>query len=571
MATRLMATSSRGTSRPSQPNVPDVPGVVFGRMRYGRIGRTLRARPVLVDTALALMVCLFALVPLTLSSGPSARMVLLTCVAVAPLCLRRRYPVGALIVCAAASYAQILLWVPSFGTFSSMLIAFYTVAKWSRRRATAGAALIITIWIVWFSGRLPHVRDVDRLGVMLVFLPAAIAAGVLGVNANTRRAYVASIADRAIRAERERDQQALLAAAGERARIAREMHDIVAHNLSVMIALADGASYTLRDLIAAPAEAPATHGATTEVPAGGDERALRAVRAVESVSATGREALAQMRSLLGVLRDDHAPAGPPTIDLGAAANHPPAPHDAARAAVRRETFEARETPETFDDGHDDGGAQDIDYTGGPSDLGGEVATAPQPRVADLERLVNQVRHAGRTVGLLVSGDRRELPADAELTIFRIVQESLTNVLKHAGPHARALVRLNFDPNGVDIEVTDTSPATAAGAAEPGAEAGTGAQERRDRPTTDPPEIRRPYGRGIEGMRERAALHGGHLVAGPVAGPNGGWRVAARINAPAARQPTIAATRPPATDRPDHDDAAPSGPSASLNVPPPLRR
>ncbi|WP_312624413.1 histidine kinase [Pseudofrankia sp. BMG5.37] len=547
-----------------------MPGVVFGRMRYGRIGRTLRAHPVLVDTALALTVCLFALVPLTLSSGPSARMVLLTCAAAAPLCLRRRYPVSALIVCAAASYAQILLWVPSFGTFSSMLIAFYTVAKWSQRRAMAGAALIITVWIVWFSLRLPHVRDVDRIGVMLLFLPAAIAAGVLGVNANTRRAYVASIADRAERAERERDQQALLAAAGERARIAREMHDIVAHNLSVMIALADGASYTLRDLVASHAAGsdptasgsdsptsasggPAMPGPRASELAGGDrtdagptagtgtgtsmadparvdrasndDRALRAARAVESVSSTGREALAQMRSLLGVLRDNSGLAKLPPVHTSAP-GHGVAPVGAARPAAVYEPFDVGDVGDVGNG-----------WAGGDAAVSGrlpdESATAPQPRIADLDRLVNQVRHAGRTVGFLIAGERHDLPADAELTVFRIVQEALTNVLKHAAPRSRALVRLSFDPGGVDIEITDSVPDLAAGTADP-------ARDRRSPGPSDVPEPANPYGRGIQGMRERAALHDGHLVAGPIAGKGDGWRVAARINAPAAHQPASAA-------------------------------
>jgi len=564
-----MATSSRGTPRPIPADVPDVPGVVFGRMRYGRIGRRLRARPILVDTALALTVCLFALVPLTLTTGPTWRIFLLTCAAVAPLCVRRRYPIGALVVCAAVSYTQIVLWVPSFGTFSSLLIAFYTVAKWSPRRPAIGAAVAMTVWIIWFSVRLPHVRDIDKISVILVLLPAAVAAGVLGVNANTRRAYVASIADRAVRAERERDQQALLAAAGERARIAREMHDIVAHNLSVMIALADGASYTLRDLVeshpappdpTAPAAArsdparpdPAASDAAGSDAAGsdaaspdrahGDDRAERAARAVESVSSTGREALAQMRSLLGVLRDD---GGLPRPTATAA---DVAPRDlASRDLAPRDAAPRGLAPR--DAAPDAGG------------LPADSLTAPQPRVADLDRLVNQVRHAGRTVGFLVAGQPRELPADAELTVYRIVQEALTNVLKHAAPRSRALVRLAFDAAGVEVEITDSVPDPAAGAAEP-------ARERHSPGPWDVAGSPNLLGRGIQGMRERAALHDGHLVAGPTAGPDGGagggagggWRVHARINAPAAHRPTPAPPAPRSDDRrvPGHDAAVPTG-------------
>jgi signal transduction histidine kinase len=503
------------TSLVVRQDPPDVPGVVFGRMRHSRIGTALRAHPVLVDSTLALAVCVLALVPLGLQPhGIASAVLLLTLAATAPLCLRRSYPLGTFVVCALVSLTQILLWVPSFGTYTSLLVEFYTVAKWCSRRATTAAAASVTTWIVWFCVRLPHVRVVDRVGVALVFLPAAVAAGVLGVNANTRRAYVASITDRANRAERERDQQARLAAAGERSRIAREMHDIVAHNLSVMIALADGAGYTLHDLLgdsagpggeAAPAAHPSATTATVPAtPDVQDERVRRAVKAVESVSATGREALTQMRSLLGVLRDDAGLPRPATGTDGAGPRG--------------------EVPLSGGWPSGDGGVEPFETWSGPAGSGldaaprpEEPARAPQPRIADLNRLIEQVRHAGPTVGFLVTGQRRELPAAAELTVFRIVQESLTNVLKHTGPRANAVVRLGFDPGGVDIEITDTGPLPDAAP---------------DRSRVDGPAPRSP-GRGIAGMRERAALHGGTLVAGP---RGGGWRVAARIVAPAEPPP-----------------------------------
>ncbi|ADP78438.1 integral membrane sensor signal transduction histidine kinase [Pseudofrankia inefficax] len=490
---------------------PDVPGVVFGRMRHSRIGTALRAHPVLVDSTLALAVCVLALVPLALPPhGPEGAILLLTLAATAPLCLRRSYPLGTFVVCALVSLAQILLWVPSFGTFTSLLIEFYTVAKWCSRRATSAAAASVTAWILWFCVRLPQVRAVDRVGVALVFLPAAVAAGVLGVNANTRRAYVASITDRANRAERERDQQARLAAAGERSRIAREMHDIVAHNLSVMIALADGAGYTLRDLLGDAADPQ-------------DQRVRRATKAVESVSATGREALAQMRSLLGVLRDDGGLTQPADGGLGP---------DGALSGNWPAGDPGLDVVEQWGDAAGPG------LDGGPRP--DEPARAPQPRIADLNRLIEQVRHAGPTVGFLVTGQRRELPTDAELTVFRIVQESLTNVLKHTGPRANAVVRLGFDPSGVDIEITDTGSAPDDGS---------------DRSVAEGP---RSPGRGISGMRERAALHGGTLVAGPGAG---GWRVAARIVAPAGPPPVAATGQAPEVP-PARAVATPPGTEAS---------
>lgn len=526
---RLRQHGGVGTAAVRQ-DPPDVPGVVFGRMRHSRVGSALRAHPVLIDSTLALAICVFALVPLSLSSRSRwVAVLLLTFAAAAPVCLRRRYPLGTFVTCALVSFAQILLWVPSLGTFSSMLIEFYTVAKWCSRRPTTAAAAAVTAWIVGFCVRLPEVvRPIDRVGIAFVFLPAAVAAGVLGVNANTRRAYVASITDRANRAERERDQQAQLAAAGERSRIAREMHDIVAHNLSVMIALADGASYTLRDLLP-PTPDPATVPATRTAPPGerpaapgpeqGDERVRRAAKAVESVSATGREALTQMRSLLGVLRDEDRltqPAASPTDALD--------PRPRAGTSVQHGGIS---TPD--DEG--DLGAQS--RSAGPNGFDGvmgqeEASMAPQPRIADLDRLIEQVRHAGPTVGFLVTGQRRALPVATELSVYRIVQESLTNVLKHAGPRASAVVRLAFDATGVDIEITNAYPDSA-----------------RD-PAHSP--LPRSAGRGIAGMRERAALHGGSLVASPEAD---GWRVAARITAPAEppSSPDLAAELRASTDYP----------------------
>jgi signal transduction histidine kinase len=192
------------------------------------------------------------------------------------------------------------------------------------------------------------------------------------------------------------------------------MHDIVAHNLSVMIALADGASYALHD-------DPA-----------------RAELAMATASRTGRQALTEMRRLLGVLRDDD---------------------------------------------------------------GSESSRAPQPGIHELDQLVGQVRAAGLPVTLAVEGDGDALPAGAQLTVFRLVQEALTNTLKHAGPRARAQVRLRFDAAGVDVEVSDD---------------GTGART----------SVQGAHGLGLNGMRERAAVYAGTVEAGPLA--TGGWRVHTRL-------------------------------------------
>ncbi|MFE2948464.1 sensor histidine kinase, partial [Embleya sp. NPDC059267] len=200
--------------------------------------------------------------------------------------------------------------------------------------------------------------------------------------------------------------------AAERARIARELHDVVAHNVSVMVVQADGAAYALD---AAPE-------LTRE--------------ALGTISATGREALAEMRRLLGVLR---------------------------------------------------------------SQSEGD-AYVPQPGVEQLEDLLERVRSAGLPVDLTVEGVPVELSQGVALTVYRIVQEALTNTRKHGGPDAKARVRLRYLGEDVELDVGDDGR----GAAAPGD----------------------GMGHGLVGMCERVALFGGHLETGPR--PDGGWRVRARL-------------------------------------------
>ena len=255
----------------------------------------------------------------------------------------------------------------------------------------------------------------------LVALTAILAATVLlGMTVRTRRAYIAELEARARRLERNRDQQAKLAAAAERTRIAREMHDIVAHNLAVMVALADGASLTAT---AAP---------------------QRAADTLATVAATGRQALGEMQRLVGVLRDG-------------------------------------------------GQAQE-----------GPLGLTPQPGLDDLDELVEQVRAAGMRVTLVRQGAPGGRDPGAGLAVYRIVQEALTNTLKHAGPQATAQVRLRYTATGVDLEVTDD------------------AAQQPNRPPHGPP----ASGHGLAGMIERATAHGGNVEAGPL--PDAGWRVHARL-------------------------------------------
>jgi signal transduction histidine kinase len=284
-----------------------------------------------------------------------------------------------------------------------------------------------------------------------VFLTGMLVAALgLGLYVATHRAYVAGLHDRARALERERDQQAELAAAAERARIARDMHDVVAHHLTVMVALSDGAAVA------------------------GPDRAADAMR---MVSETGRRALAETRRVVGVLRS-------------------PAPE---AAATRR----------------------------------------PAPGIGELELLVGTVRSAGLPTTLAVTGPAAELPAGVQLAAYRVVQEALTNSLKHAGAGARAAVRLDStSAEQLLLEVTDDGGGPA------GADDGRGTAGANDgRGTAGANDGGRPAGAdhgggpagagigagsGLVGIRERVLACGGEVSAGP--GAAGGWRVAARLRA-----------------------------------------
>jgi signal transduction histidine kinase len=328
-----------------------------------------------------------------------------------PLLLRPRSPILCFGVVALVALAQWLFSGPLLAD-AAVLIALYWVALecdlakvvFAGATVQAGAIMAALRW-----------SSTDSLKVWVGLSGLTVAAGVLGVTVRQRRALLISLHERAARLEFERDQEGRLGAAAERARIAREMHDIVAHNLSVIIALADGATYAM------------------------DSSPERAIQATRRVSATGRQALEEMRRLLGVLREESS-------------EHP---------------FE------------------------------------PQPSLDRLDELLAQVHAAGIPVTMELDGDPHELPDGVQLTVFRVAQEALTNTLKHAERPTRAHLALSCHPGAVELEVTDTG----------------------SRETDGPPEFSlagASGGRGLRGMRERAAAYGGKLDAGP--GPHGGWRV-----------------------------------------------
>ncbi|MFC9080994.1 sensor histidine kinase [Streptomyces sp. NPDC057062] len=284
--------------------------------------------------------------------------------------LRRRMPEKMLLVAAAMGLAQLVLDQQAIIADFAMLVIIYTVAA-------DGAAWASRVGLVagLVAGTLAQMRwPEERTSVLgniaiAVFktVPFALA-WVLGDSLRTRRAYLAQLEERAARLEKEREAQSKVAVAAERARIARELHDVVAHNVSVMVVQADGAAYVL------------------------DTAPDQAKKALETISGTGRQALAEMRRLLGVLRTgEHKEAG--------------------------------------------------EYV-------------PQPDVEQIDELVEQCRNAGLPVDFKVEGTPRQLPSGVELTAYRIVQEALTNTRKHGGPNAGASVRLVYFDDGLGLLVED---------------------------------------------------------------------------------------------------------------------
>lgn len=379
-----------------------------------RWARSLVAHPLLVDVSLALVTAALAIFGLSEQDRLSLLNMAFCGALCAPLLLHRVSPRLCFALIALVAFLQWLTAAPQLAD-AAVLIALYWIALDARLVELLLAAAVVESGAVMAAVRWSPSQP---LKIWVGLSGLVTAAGVLGITVRQRRALLASLHERASRLEFERDQEGRIAAAAERARIAREMHDIVAHNLSVMIALADGASYAM--------------GSSPE----------RAIEATERISATGRQALLEMRRLLGVLRDDSA----------------------------AQPFE------------------------------------PQPGLDRLDELVARVHAAGIPVTMELDGDPRVLSDGVQLTVFRVAQEALTNTLKHAQRPTRAHLALRCRGGQVELEVTDTGSADAEQARPRLAVVGGG--------------------RGLRGMRERAAAYGGRLDAGPA--PQGGWRVHLRL-------------------------------------------
>jgi len=338
---------------------------------------------------------------LVIPPGPSGWLLLAIALTTAPLAFRRRYPVTAFgVIFAAVLVAHNHVTTITFGAviFAAYSAVLYSRFRWAALLAVGTGAVIAT---AAFPNTTPQVPA--RFTALLVLVPtAAVAVGMRGW-----RQRAGDSAERLLRVEAEHEAQTRRAVEAERARIAGELHDVVTHNVSVMVVQAGAAR---RVLDSSPGEAR---------------------EALFAVEASGRTAMGELRHLLGLL----APAG-------------------------------------------------------------QAALVPQPGLWQVRALVDRVRAAGLDVELSVTG-ARELPPGVDLAAYRVVQETLTNVIKHAGA-ARAVVCVEYRPGELVITVTDDGSLAS--------------------PVSG--------GRGLIGLRERIAIYGGELDAGPR--PGGGWRVSARI-------------------------------------------
>ena len=333
---------------------------------------------------------------------PAALVLPLLALSVLPLAARRYFPITVFATTLGAALALELL----EGTFQAQgsIVALYTVAAHSGRRAAtwAVAATVVAIGVMVLNG--PRWEVIAGVALLAVYA----AAWALGDNMRTRRAYLHGLEEKADRLERERIANVRRATAEEQARIARELHDVIAHSVSVMVVQAAAAG----DIF--------------------DTNPARAREALASIESTGRTALAELRRLLGTMRH------------------------------------------------------------------GDVSYAPQPGLSGLDDLADHVRAAGIEVDVRVEGASAPLAAGVDLAAYRIVQEALTNTLKHAAA-TRATVTVRHLVSRIELEVVDDGVAATRGD-------GTG--------------------HGIIGMRERASLYGGEIRAEPLA--TGGFGVFATL-------------------------------------------
>jgi signal transduction histidine kinase len=378
-----------------------------------RIRASLAANPLAVDAVIAIGLAALSLVSVASGDPTVGRRetlsVFLLLMESLPLVFRRRWPLAVFAVTVGATvlHASLADGVSVNEGFGS-LVALFTVAERYERRVSAPAALVMAVLFVGMTA--------SKVGILTALtggISTMLAVGVvwaLGDWVRTRRRYTAAIEESARILEADREERARRAVQDERERIARELHDVVTHHVSVIVIQAGAAERAL------------------------DRRPADAREAINAIDSTARQALADMRRMLGIL---------------------------GRPAA--------------------GGAG-----------GREGDLAPMPGLDGLGELLEQVRSAGMPVQLSVTGERRTLDPGIELSAYRIIQEALTNALRHA-PGARTRVAVGYGPTALEIQVDDEGARSDGDAADTGAALGGS-------------------GRGLIGMRERVAVFGGEFEA-----------------------------------------------------------
>jgi signal transduction histidine kinase len=383
-----------------------------------------------IDILITIAFAVLALLNLYVNWGQNSILssvlaVLLTLLVILPLIFRRRYPLGVLILMTMAVIAFRTSAIPESSFISyALLLAFFTAGAYGQQRYRnlirgISALLIISLLIyeIFFQQRgtdFPTQTILYQLSVILLNIFLFAAAWWIGEVFRTRDQRELELQEKTRQLEKEKDENARRAVMDERVRIARELHDVVAHHVSVMGIQAGAARRILK------------------------QQPDKANEVLSQIEASSRQAVAELQRLLGFLRADNQ-------------------------------------------------VDDI---------------APQPSLQQLDALVNQMRLTGLSVSVKFEGEKIQLPPGVDLSAYRIVQEALTNTLKHAGP-VNADVIISYTGNAVELEIKDNGNTPVA---EINAEKGAG--------------------RGLIGMRERVSLHGGEFFAGRI--PAGGFDVKARL-------------------------------------------
>ncbi len=414
--TAQSAREGPASSSPESDAVWTYPAMRLLLRLVSRLREADRRRPWLVDTVVVVLVAAAAPPNLLVDGGPgqaeSARLVgaglpvgvvlVVAAVLVVPLWWRRRAPAAVFVISVPVCS---VLWSLGLGPAAAtvLLIALYNLALHGSPRVLCWA-LPVTMagWVLVVVFLTPVTSPVTFL---ILSIGTGIAAIALGLTFRVRRLYLIALQDRAARLEIEHNQRDQLTAAAERSRVAHEMHDIIGHNLSIMVNLADGAAVL-----------------ATRDPG-------RTGQALQLIGDTGRQAMGELRQVLGVLR---------------------------------------ESPEQ------------------------DTLRSPQPGIPDLETLLDRVRAAGLPVTYRTAGPVDQLGSGLQLTVFRVVQEALTNTLKHVGPRATADVTVAVADSRLRVRITDS---------------GSASRE----PSTAP---RGDTGHGLVGIRQRAALYDGTVTIGP---------------------------------------------------------